>query len=278
MAFHVIRGKFYVKGYSPDGDSIRFAADVSTHWALLDGPPAKLNARGHAQLRLEAIDTLETHYKNVHQPMTFAKQALDHLMAQVGITGVQWNPQGTLITQANDGTPGYIIAREVEENRRPVAFAFTGTPPEDDGASVFLDVAGVQQSVNARMLDSGLAYPTYYKGLFPDLRAALTAIAAGARQANRGLWPDDRTNAGFDVTGMQSITEDHVILPKLFRRLASYLEGGGAVQGFKEYLALQKESVVIISTTHATHFDTVVQVAGDTVRLTEPPENLMFIG
>ncbi len=278
MGFHVIRGRFYVKGYSPDGDSIRFAADVSTHWALLDGPPAKLNARGHAQLRLEAIDTLETHYGNVHQPMTFAKQAMDHLMAQVGITGVQWNPQGTLIAQANDGTPGYIIAREVEENRRPVAFAFTGTPPEDDGASVFLDVARVQQSVNAVMLDSGLAYPTYYKGLFPDLRAALTAIAAAARQADRGLWPDDRTNAGFDVAGMQSITEDHVILPKLFRRLASYLEGGGAVQGFKEYLALQKESVVIISTTHATHFDTVVQVAGDTVRLTEPPENLMFIG
>ncbi|HEY0024001.1 MAG TPA: thermonuclease family protein [Longimicrobium sp.] len=278
MAFHVIRGKFYVKGYSPDGDSIRFQADVSTNWALLGGPPAKLNARGHVQLRLEAIDTLETHYGNVHQPIAFAKQAMDHLMALVGITGVQWNPQGTSIAQANDGTPGYIIAREVEKNRRPVAFAFTGTPPESDGAGVFLDVARVQQSVNAQMLDSGLAYPTYYKGLFSDLRSALTAIAAGARQANRGLWPDDRTNAGFAVAGLQSITDEHVILPKLFRRLASYLEGGGTVQGFKEFLAAQKESVVIISTTHATHFDTIVQVAGDTVRMTEPPENLMFVG
>lgn len=278
MAFHVIRGKFYVKGYSPDGDSIRFQADVSTNWALLDGPRAELNARGHVQLRLEAIDTLETHYGNVNQPMAFAKQAMDHLMARVGITSMQWNPQGTAITQANDGTPGYIIAREVEENRRPVAFAFTGAPPEEDGANVFLDVARVQQSVNAQMLDSGLAYPTYYKGLFPDLRAALTSIAAAARQADRGLWPDDRTNAGFSVEGMQSITEEHVILPKLFRRLASYLEGGGAVQGFKEYLALQKESVVIISTAHATHFDTVVQVVGNIVRMTEPPENLMFIG
>lgn len=278
MAFHVIRGRYYVKGYSPDGDSIRFKADASTSWALLDGPPPKLNALGHAQLRLEAIDTLETHYGNVHQPLEFARQAMDHLLAQVGITGVQWNPQGTLITHANDGTRGYIISREVEKNRRPVAFAFTGEPAEADGKSVFLDVARVQQSVNARMLESGLAYPTFYKGLFPDLRAALTTITAAARQANRGLWRDDRTNAGFAVTGLQSITEEHVILPKLFRRLASYLEAGGAVQGFKEYLALQKESVVIISSAHATHFDTVVQVTGDTVRMTEQPENLMFIG
>jgi hypothetical protein len=278
MSFHVIRGKFYVKGYSPDGDSIRFKADVSTHWAQLAGPPVKLNALGHAQLRLEAIDTLETHYEDVHQPMEFAREAMNYLMAQVGITGVQWNPEGTRVTQANDGTAGYIISREVEKNRRPVAFAFAGIPAEADGSAVFLDVTRVEQSVNAEMLRSGLAYPTYYKGLFPDLRAALTAITESARKANRGLWPSDRTNTGFAVTGLQSITEEHVILPKLFRRLASYLEAGGAVQGFKDHLALLAEVVVIISTTHATHFDTVVNVAGNTVRMTEPPENLMFVG
>jgi endonuclease YncB( thermonuclease family) len=276
MPFHIIRGTFHVKGYSPDGDSIRFKADNKSHWGLLSGPPAKLNGHDHAQLRLEAIDTLETHFQNVHQPINFAKQALDHLLAQVGITGVQWNAQNTQVTQANDGTPGYIISREVEKNRRPVAFAFSGVPPESDGATVFLDAARVQQSANAEMLRSGLAYPTYYEGLFPDLRAVLSALVTAARQGNMGLWPQDKTNAGFVVTGLQSITQDHVILPKLFRRLVTYLEGGGSLINFRPSIAT--EQVLIISTAHATHFDTVVDVNGNTVKMTEIPENLMFKG
>jgi hypothetical protein len=62
MSFHVIRGTFHVVDYAPDGDSIRFEADNEDQWDLLAGPPPRLNGRGHAQLRLEAIDTLETHY------------------------------------------------------------------------------------------------------------------------------------------------------------------------------------------------------------------------
>jgi len=276
MPFHIIRGTFHVKGYSPDGDSIRFKADNKSHWELLSGPPAKLNGHDHAQLRLEAIDTLETHFQNVLQPISFAKQALDHLLAQVGITGVQWNAQNTQITQANDDTPGYIISREVEKNRRPVAFAFPGVPPESDGATVFLDAARVQQSANAEMLRSGLAYPTYYEGLFPDLRTVLSALVTAARQGNMGLWPQDKTNVGFVVTGLQSITQDHVILPKLFRRLVTYLEGGGSLINFRQSIAT--EQILIISTAHATHFDTVVDVTGNTVKMTEIPENLMFKG
>ena len=108
MPFFAIRGKFHVKGYSPDGDSVRFEADNPAHWDLLDGPPAKVNARGHAQLRLEAIDTLETHFKNTHQPMALAKAALDHLQATLGISGVVWNAQGTAVASA--GTLGTLHA------------------------------------------------------------------------------------------------------------------------------------------------------------------------
>ena len=274
--YHVIRGTFHVRGYAPDGDSIRFGANDENHWGLLAGPPAKLNGRGHAQLRLEAIDTLETHFQNTHQPLALARQALDHLMAQLGITEVRWNDQGTMVIAANDGVEGYIISRQVERNRRPVAFVFAGVPPEEDGSPVFLDAARVAQSVNAEMLRVGLAYPTYYEGLFFDLRNSLSAIVATARAGNKGVWVHDRTNAGFVVDGLQSISNDHVILPKLFRRLAVYLEAGGSVQGFKQHLAELEESLFIISTAHATHFDTVVEVNDNTVRMTEPPENLIF--
>jgi len=120
--------------------------------------------------------------------------------------------------------------------------------------------------------------PTYYKGLFHDLREALTETVARAREAQLGVWAEDQSNAGFEVDGLDSITDDHVILAKLFRRLAEYLEAGGSVGGFKEFLEAKDEEIIVISTVHPTHFDTVVEVEGNTVRLTEPPENLNIEG
>jgi hypothetical protein len=194
------------------------------------------------------------------------------------ITDVEWNETRTRVTAANDGTQGYILSREVEENGRPVAFVYAGSAPEEDGSEIFLDADRMRQSLNHRALEEGLAYPTYYKGLFHDLREALTETVGRARVAQLGVWAEDRTNAAFEVEGLESITEEHVVLPKLFRRLAEYLEAGGSVTGFKEFLEAKHEEVIVISTVHPTHFDTVVEVEGNTVRLTEPPENLIFEG
>jgi hypothetical protein len=114
--------------------------------------------------------------------------------------------------------------------------------------------------------------------LFPDLRAALIDATSTARSDNRGVWAEDRTNAWFEVTNLESITEEHVILPKLFRRLAEYLRGGGSALGFKEFLELKQERITLISTTHFTHFDTIIEVNGMEVRMTEAPENIVFEG
>ena len=78
MRFVSIRGTFHVVGYSPDGDSIRFWAHNNDQWKKVDGPKVKRNGRGHAQLRFEAIDTLETHYKGEHQPIEYAKKPPTH--------------------------------------------------------------------------------------------------------------------------------------------------------------------------------------------------------
>jgi hypothetical protein len=278
MPFFVIKGTFHIEGYSPDGDSVRFKADNKANWAKLSGPPADLNAREHVQLRFEAIDTLETHYRNLHQPPELATGALERLLADLAITDVEWDPLRTVVTRANDGTEGYVLSRSVEPNRRPVVFVYTGEPPEADGAEIFLEVDRMRQSLNYRSLEAGLAYPTYYKGLFSDLREALTEAVGRAREAKLGVWAEDRTNAGFEVQSIESITEEHVIMPKLFRRLAEYLEVGGSVAGFKEFLEARDEEIIVISTVHPTHLDTVVEVEGDTVRMTEPPENLIFEG
>ena len=278
MPFSVIEGTFHVSGYSPDGDSVRFQARDRADWSKLSGPPVALNARGHAQLRFEAIDTLETHYLRFHQPLGLATEALEFLLADLGITEVEWNDARTEVTSAADGTNGYILSRATEQNRRPVAFVFAGEPPEEDSEEVFLDADTLRGSLNYRSLERGFAYPTYYKGLFPDLREAMTGAVARAREEGLGVWAEDRTTAGFDVEGLESLTEEHVILPKLFRRLAEYLQAGGSVSGFDEFLEARAEGVIVIPDVHATHFDTVVEVEGETVRMTERPEDLIFEG
>jgi len=277
MPFTMIKGTFHVVGYSPDGDSIRFKANDPDHWRLLDGPRVERNARDHTQLRIEAIDTLETHFNQHHQPLKFANAALDLLLKELGIKQVRFNADRTRIISAQDGKPGYILARKVEKYRRPVSFVFAGDATEADGSTVFLQPNRLPQSVNYKSVEAGLAYPTYYTGLFPDLRNKITAAVKKARTDRKGLWPKDKTNAGFDVPNLMAVTDTHVILPKLFRRIATYMGNGGSIQGFKEFLAANPDPVVLLKTGHFTNLDTFVEEAGNRVRLSVEPENLVFV-
>lgn len=279
MGFSIIKGTFHILGYSPDGDSIRFRANDRNNWTLLSGPPVTLNAREHAQLRLEAIDTLETHYLNFSQPLRLAHEALDFLLNRLGFTGVQWDDFHLRVTNVdNDGRPGYILSRAVEPNRRPVSFIFAGEAEEVDGANIFFRPNRLEDSINYQSVLNGYAYPTYYKGLFSDLRNAISDASRQARAGNLGIWAEDRTESGFTVNNIQSITEDNVILPKLFRRLAEYLQTGGNLAGFLDFLKLKNDGVTIISDAHFTHLDDLVEVNGNNVKMIQPPENLMFEG
>jgi len=282
MPFTLIKGTFHVVGYQPDGDSIRFQADRRENWALLSGPELDRNSQWHVQLRIEAIDTLETHYRNGgyhHQPLEFAKPALDFLLAGLGIKQVKFNAAGIQIISAEDGTRGYILARKAEENGRPVAFVFAGDADEADGAKVFLDADRMEDSVNYKLARAGLAYPTYYTGLFPDLRDRITSAVAQARQdGGKGIWPRDKTTTGFVASSVESVTDYEVILPKLFRRIMNYMGHGGTIESFKDYLAAHPDPVLVLKTGHFTNLDTFVEVMGQQVRLTTEPENLVFIG
>lgn len=279
MSFILIKGTFQVVGYSPDGDSVRFQADQSENWGLLEGPPVELNARGHAQLRIEAIDTLETHYQGHHQPLKLANAALKFLLTELGIKKVKFNEAHTRVVSAQDGTRGYILARRAEKNRRPVAFVFAGEAAEADGSPIFLNPARLEDSLNYKSALAGLAYPTYYSGLFPDLRQKMTSAAAQARQTNGGLgvWKKDKTTAGFSVSGVASVTTKNVILPKLFRRIISFMGDGGSIVGFKNFLSDHPDPVLELPSGHFTHLDTFVEVTGNAVRLTVEPENLVFV-
>lgn len=277
MSFTLIKGTFHVLGYSPDGDSIRFKAKDSALWKKLSGPAVEMNARGHAQLRIEAVDALETHYQGFCQPLRPARAAARCLLSFLGINEVVWNETQSTVIKAQDGTQGYILARSTESNRRPVAFVFAGEAEVKDGGQITLDESILKESLNYRLLALGLAYPMYYNGLFSDLRLAMTGAVTNARAEELGVWPHDRTTKGFSVSDLEAITKEVAILPKLFRRIVDYMGQGGKIDGFKEHLQKGCEPLVRIQQVHFTRLDAIVDVRGEKVRLAEAPENLIFM-
>lgn len=276
MSFYLIKGTFHVVGYEPDGDSMRFKAENKKYWKKLTGPKVEWNARDHVQLRFEAIDALETHFSGHHQPTEYAFAAREALLSKLGIKDVEWNDKKTKVLSANDGTKGYILARVVESHRRPVAFVFSGDPGENDGSEVNLDIKLLKKSVNYKLTNEGLVYPTYYTGLFPDLRDEFTKAVQKARKNKKGLWPQDKTNTGVIVKDLQGVSDADIILPKLFRRLVSFMGHGGKIDKFKEYLKEQNDQLTILPNTHFTRLDYIIDVQGDKVTLNEKPENLVF--
>ena len=44
MSFTLIKGTFHVKGYSPDGDSIKFKASRTSNWLKVDGVVKRTNS------------------------------------------------------------------------------------------------------------------------------------------------------------------------------------------------------------------------------------------
>jgi hypothetical protein len=284
MPFTLIKGSFHVVGYSPDGDSVRFMPNDPALIKRLPGSRPKFNPRQHVQLRIEAIDTLETHFSlksgggPLHQPLELARAASQELLDYLKITGVEWDSTHMNVLRAQDGVEGYILSRAVEKNGRPVAFVYAGAAPEADGASVELGRERLMESYNHLALARGLAYPTYYQGLFNDLRETLTQATQRAREQRAGVHAMDRGLEGFDAVDLRSITQQNIILPKLFRRLCEYMVSFGTAKGFKRKLEEAREPVLDLRTSNFTHFDTFVeQEEGSTrIHLTRLPEELVF--
>ncbi|HET6375239.1 MAG TPA: hypothetical protein VFF88_04255, partial [Methylocella sp.] len=109
MPFTLIKGTYRVVRYSPDGDSIRFEADDSALLMGLADFRPKINARNHVQLRIEAVDALETHYSPpsgggiYHQPLALATAARDALLDFVQIRNIELDSAGKTVVSADEG-------------------------------------------------------------------------------------------------------------------------------------------------------------------------------
>src|SRR5437868_9201248 len=116
MPLSVIKGQYRILRTEPDGDSVRFIPNDRDAFHKLR-LRARVNKTGGAQLRLEAIDALETHYAPTthgghaqHQPLELAHAARDRLLNLLGFQEVHHNGE-RVVAASPEQTAGYILTR-----------------------------------------------------------------------------------------------------------------------------------------------------------------------
>ena len=285
MPMLLIKGSFHLKDTQPDGDTVHFVADNKDDWKLLAGKNAvQLTATDHAKLRLEGIDALETHYQGSHQPLEFAHAAAKELLKWLGFTDVQRKRDGTVTDSTPESTPGYVLTRGADLFGRCIALVGKGTPPGASGTDITVDVPLLQKTANHHLASEGLVYPTFYRSLFKDLRLELTKVARDAEVAGKGLYPQDVTTSGAKITGLPSITDDVVILPKVFRRLVDYFNAldTNSIACFPAFLAgighQERDRFTVLSTGERfVGLHHAVEITNSsTLKLKHPPSDLLF--
>jgi endonuclease YncB( thermonuclease family) len=272
--YKVIKGTFHVKGYSPDGDSIRFRADNASHWDFFKWSKKKSRPK-NVQLRIEVIDALETHYEGYAQPGAFAIAALETMLEFLNIKIRSYNLSFTKITDAEDGSPGFIAASEVDSFDRPVSFAFTDKVNLKDGAELAPDKLPVKNSFNYQLAKEGLAYPCFYYGLDPKIVKEFQRAFRTARNARRGIWAIDKTK-GFTFWHPKTIQEDVIIMPKLFRRLVSFMERNSSISDLSAYMEKTNDYLRIFGNPVQTRLDRLIVISGNHIALNTDLEQIEF--
>ncbi len=273
--FTIIKGTFHVKGFQPDGDSIRFRAAQPAHWNKLNWKKRPKRVNPLVQLRLEGIDALETHYNGYHQPRTFGIGALEKLLERLGITFVSYSMSVRTIISAKDGVPGFIAVASIDDFGRPVCLAFPGNAPLTDGDTLDGHELPIYRSVNYEMCLEGLVYPTFYTTTDENIVREISEATRIARDNQRGFWVIDRSQ-GFQLWDIRTIYEDILIMPKIFRRIISYCENYGDISELVTYLRKDKDPVRLLDGT-MTSLDQLITVTGRLVEMSKRPEEILFV-
>jgi len=174
------------------------------------------------------------------------------------------------------GARGFILTREGDmKSGRPVSFVFAGETADEDGKSVFLRPEQVRDSVNAKLVEAGLAYPLFYETLFKELREVLIAALQAARAADREYISLDASMTGAVYAGPNNLNELPPIFPKLFRRLDEW--NGETLAGFRLWLEQNdNERLFTLPDGRFLGIQDVVAVEGGQVRLLYAPEDMVF--
>ena len=248
VEFLVIRGEFVVIGKSPDGDSVRFVPDQPALLKQLkNNSRIEVSRDGSVQLRFEAIDAPELHFGSAAQPL--GAKSRDALLRLMGFTRVTFTPKDTATSSVPERVRGAILSQAAEGNGRPISYVLleASAGSQRDGARVKLDNALLKNTMNDAMLRNGLAYYTVYSSTPVEQREYFKAVTLEARAKRLGVWAVDKTSAFTLETQSDVDKTGQLILPKLFRRVTSYLQdvGKGKFSGnLKQWLIASRETAL----------------------------------
>lgn len=272
--YKVIAGTFHVKGFEPDGDSIRFKANHPANWDFFAWP-AGSGKRGMKQLRIEAIDAMETHYDGYHQPRPFALAALESLLALLDIKSVTYSIGVTRIVDATDGKPGFIAAGSTDCFGRPVSYLFPKKAGLIDGTVMDSSELPVEKSINFQLAREGLVYPTFYTTTDRVFAEKIRSVISRARKTKRGLWSIDRTS-DFSIWDVRTLQEDILILPKLFRRLVAFMDCYADFNQLEDFMKKQRDNLQLWDGTKKKSLADLMKFSGRRMQMKTPVEDILF--
>lgn len=282
MPTKVLFGSYQVIGREPDGDSIAFRANDATNWDFFPWrdkrkkpTPAKNKP---VQLRIEAIDSLETHYEGFSQPKAVAKAATFDLLAAFGIKVKSYNLNFTKIMTATDSAPGIVVSSGLDGYDRPIAYAILG---QDHGLTDGQELPEltnelVAMTINYRLAAAGLVYPTFYHSTDTAGVNMISRAVADAIDKKCGIWTFDRS-MGFDFWEPRTLFEDVVVLPKLFRRLVNFCDASDNMAELASWAAAKDDPFTVISTGKKFRkFGELLEINGREVALKYDPLDVSF--
>lgn len=275
---HAIPGRVVLTAYSPDGDSLRFLPHSPAARSALSSLPGAAHLRPSTddtvQLRLQAIDAPETHYRGASQP--FALRTRDALLRWLGFTRTAWRAHDAFCTASEPASvTATVLASRIDAHGRVIAHLLRGHLPARSSTTAPLSDADVAahllaETASHHLLETGLAYFLAYTSLPPSHALLLRARAAAARAHRRGVWSCDATQSGFRLHDLSSIgPRGELIFPKLFRRCVDYLAAGHTAHeaSFRTWLR-GHSSEAIADLADLARLDDVVHVAPGAAPLT----------
>jgi endonuclease YncB( thermonuclease family) len=276
----VIKGNFVVIDKQPDGDSVRFRPDnTSLLKKLKRGYRIDPSKDGTVQLRFEAIDAPELHYLGDKQPM--GREARDFLLNELGFSNYIYNDNDTITDAVPGEIRGGILSQAAETNGRPVSYVFLESDLAvfNDGERVGVDDALLAKSMNAKVLQAGMAYYTVYSSQPASHQVFMRSLAEEAKAANLGVWQVDKTSH-FSLLTFNDITNNQLILPKLFRRCIGYLRDRekGFSGDLKDWLLADadRDDAMLLGARQTT-LSSLLEIEGTTVRVLFNPLEAVFI-
>jgi endonuclease YncB( thermonuclease family) len=276
----VIKGSFVIIGKSPDGDSVRFRPDQADLLKKLKrGYKIQPSKDGTVQLRFEAIDAPELHYIGEQQPL--GAEARDLLLHLLGFNDFTPDKNDKITFAQPQEIRGGILSQAAEVNGRPVSYAFLEAELNafNDGERIAIGDALLGASLNANVLQAGMAYYTVYSSQPQSHQIFMRGLAQQAKEAGLGIWQVDRT-AEFTLVNLDDVTQQQLILPKLFRRCVAYLrdrDKGFSGTLHQWLLANPNEDDAISIGSRRTTLSSVIEVNGNQVRVLFDPLKAVFL-